>query len=74
LLPPIDSGPDTQALVSQISLPKYHRNDKGKIVIESKKAMRERGLSSPDHADSLALTYLPNPDPLEIWRKIASRG
>lgn len=74
LLPAIDAGPDTQAMVSQISLPRWHRNDKGKIVIESKKSMRDRGLASPDHADALALTYLPNPDPLEIWRKIGSRG
>lgn len=74
LLPSLTSGADTQAMVSQISLPKWFRNDKGKIVIESKKAMAERGLSSPDHADALALTFLPNPDPLEIWRKIGTYG
>lgn len=74
LLPPLTAGPDMQAMASQISLPKWHRNDRGKIVIESKKAMSDRGISSPDHADALALTYLPNPDPLEAWRKIASHG
>lgn len=74
LLPALESGSDTQAMVSQISLPKWYRNDKGKIVIESKKAMSERGIPSPDHADALALTHLPNPDPLEIWRKIGTYG
>lgn len=74
LMPSLTTGPDTQAMVSQISLPKWYRNDKGKIVTESKKAMAERGLSSPDHADAFALTFLPNPDPLEVWRKIGTYG
>lgn len=74
LLPPLTAGPDVQQLVSQLSLPKWFRNDKGRIIIESKKSMSDRGIQSPDHADALALTCLPNPDPLEIWRKIGAQG
>jgi phage terminase large subunit len=70
LLPDMAVGPDVQMLVSQLSLPRWFRNEKGKIQLEGKDTMRKRGIASPDHADALALTFLPDPDPLEVWRKI----
>ncbi len=54
--------PETMALVSQISLPKYGKNDKGKIVIEKKEALAKRGIPSPDHADAFVLSFLEPPE------------
>ena len=41
----------------QLSGPEYTINAKGKLQLESKDDMRRRGLSSPDRADALALTF-----------------
>lgn len=35
----------------------YYRGDNGQIILEKKEEMRSRGLSSPDCADALALTF-----------------
>lgn len=44
-------------LCSQLSLPGYHINNSGKLVIESKKSIQERGEKSPDDADAFLLTF-----------------
>jgi phage terminase large subunit len=49
--------PDCNELIGQISIPKWGRNDKGKIVIESKKQLAARGVPSPDYAEALVLAY-----------------
>jgi phage terminase large subunit len=49
---------DSDALCLQLSLVKWERNEKGKIVIEKKEALRRRGIASPDHADALMLTFV----------------
>lgn len=49
---------ESDALCLQLSLVKWERNDKGKIVIEKKQALRQRGVASPDHADALMLTFV----------------
>lgn len=61
---PDDKSPDTVAMVSQLSLPLYERNDKGKLVLETKEKMVKRGIPSPDHADGYVLTYLDAPTPM----------
>ena len=48
---------ESDALNLQLSLVKWGKNEKGKIVIEKKDALARRGTSSPDHADALMLTY-----------------
>lgn len=53
---------ETMALVSQLSLPKYAKNEKGKIVLESKDKLAKRGIPSPDHADAFVLSFLEPPD------------
>ncbi|TPN44443.1 hypothetical protein FJ981_28010 [Mesorhizobium sp. B1-1-4] len=58
-LPSGDKESDTLCL--QLSLVKWGRNDRGKIVIEKKEALQRRGISSPDHADSLVLTFVDPP-------------
>jgi len=42
--------PDCNELIGQISIPKWGKNDKGKIVIETKKQLAMRGVPSPDYA------------------------
>lgn len=53
--------PDSDALCLQLSLVKWGRNERGKIVIETKIALTRRGISSPDYADALVLTYADPP-------------
>ncbi|GAS82406.1 unknown protein [Paenibacillus amylolyticus] len=36
---------------------KYSMTSKGKILLESKKNMKKRGLKSPDRADAYVLTF-----------------
>ena len=49
--------PNCADLIAQLSLPRWFRNEKGKIMIETKKQLAARGVASPDYADSLALDY-----------------
>lgn len=53
------SIPNHPQLIAELSLPLYHRKDNGKVQVESKKAMRERGIKSPDFADALCLAFCP---------------
>lgn len=48
---------ESDALCLQVSLVKWGKNDRGKIVIEKKEALSRRGIASPDHADALMLTF-----------------
>ena len=48
---------DDEELCSQLALPGYHINNSGKLVIESKKQLSERGEKSPDDADAFNLTF-----------------
>lgn len=50
--------PDDSDLVAELSIRKYSYVG-GKIKVESKKEMKERGLHSPDEADSMLLTCFP---------------
>ncbi len=50
--------PSGQDLVQDLSAPRYtYRNARGKLQLESKDSMRERGLPSPDVGDALACTF-----------------
>lgn len=53
---------ESDQLCLQLSLVKWFRNDRGKIVIEKKEALKRRGIASPDHADALMLTYVDPPE------------
>jgi len=54
------SIPNNEALIAELSSPKYGPDERGKIKVESKKKMRERGIKSPNIADALILTYAVN--------------
>ena len=51
--------PNDDDLVAQLSCRKYSMTDNSKIKLESKKAMKARGLPSPDEADCLLLICMP---------------
>lgn len=57
-MPDDSEGPEAMALNSQISLVKWLTTTAGKIIIESKDALAKRGISSPDYADALMLTFV----------------
>lgn len=51
--------PDDNDLVGQLSCRKYSFMSNSKQKVESKKEMKDRGLSSPDEADCILLVCLP---------------
>jgi hypothetical protein len=56
----LDAGggiPNDSALKSDLSAPMYSFSAAGKMVLEPKEHIKERGLRSPDMADALALTF-----------------
>lgn len=53
------SIPNHSQLISELSQPLYDYTDAGKIQIESKKAMKKRGIPSPNYADALMLLFAP---------------
>lgn len=62
--PPSDlfALPADASLASQLSLVRWFRNEKGKIVIETKAQLQKRGIPSPDYADAFVLTLIEAPD------------
>ena len=51
--------PNDNDLIAQLSCRKYRFESNTKQKVESKKEMKERGLSSPDEADCILLVCLP---------------
>ncbi len=51
--------PDDNDLIGQLSARKYSMTEQSKIRVESKEAMKKRGLRSPDEADCVLLLCLP---------------
>jgi hypothetical protein len=49
--------PNDPELKSQLLGPTYSFNLRNEIVLESKEDMMRRGITSPDDADALALTF-----------------
>lgn len=49
--------PDLPDLVAGLTAPEYGFNARSEILLESKDSMKKRGVSSPDLADALALTF-----------------
>jgi hypothetical protein len=69
-LPPRD-----HELLTQLAGPKVqHKNDSGRMQLESKDSMKKRGLRSPDKADALALTFAFPVRPRALAEELAQRG
>lgn len=49
--------PDNQMLADDLTGPQYGYQSDSRLQLERKDDMRRRGLSSPDHADALAMTF-----------------
>lgn len=72
LVLPLDSdGPDAMTLNSQLSLVKWLTTVGGKIIIESKDALKKREIASPDHADALMLTFVPETTAEKLMKAFA---
>lgn len=59
--------PDDDELAQQLARLRYKLDSRGRILIESKEAMRSRGEPSPDRADALMLTFAKAHQPAH-WR------
>lgn len=49
--------PKDEKMHSQLTTRRLGHNSKGKLMVESKEKMRERGLASPDRADAIVLAF-----------------
>ena len=59
--------PNDNRLIAELSSLRYQVRSNGKLIIESKDALKQRGLPSPDRADALMLAFLePNTRP-KLW-------
>ncbi|HEX2753736.1 MAG TPA: hypothetical protein VHP34_11650 [Alphaproteobacteria bacterium] len=65
---------ESDQLCLQLSLVKWGKNDRGKIVIEKKEALSRRGISSPDYADALMLTFPIGKAPMIISDEVLRRA
>jgi hypothetical protein len=70
--------PDDPELADDLVGPLYSYNAKGQICLEQKDSMKERGLSSPDCGDMLAMTFAvkiaPKPKPISAPRPVSAWG
>lgn len=53
-------GLTDEQTISQLTAIEYRYDDKGRVEIESKEELRDRGVPSPDRAEGLMLTYTPS--------------
>lgn len=53
----IPDGDVMELLITELSAPTFDHTSAGKLVVESKDDMKERGIHSPDLADALNLTF-----------------
>ena len=50
-------GPEAQDIEDDLCAPEYFYNTRGRLQLESKDDIKDRGLPSPDDGDALALTF-----------------
>lgn len=60
--------PDDEQLVTQLTSRKYRMTSRGKIALERKDEMKERGLDSPDRADAIVLAFYRPKDKISILK------
>ena len=59
--------PRDRELMMELSSLRYKYNSRGKLLMESKDDIRQRGRPSPDKADALMLAFLDDGPPAERW-------
>ncbi|MFT3708030.1 MAG: hypothetical protein QM817_10275 [Archangium sp.] len=66
--------PSGNDIVQDLTAPRYtFKNAAGRLALESKDSMRERGLRSPDVGDALALTFAAPVVPKEVKEQLQIR-
>ena len=60
------TDPTTDELLSQLSGRKSRRDSKGRLALETKEAMKSRGLTSPDRADAVIGACCNNPSAFRV--------
>ena len=61
------SIPSDNQLVGELAALRYGYDSQGRIQMEGKDAMRQRGLPSPDKADALMLAFLAPNSRMRLW-------
>ena len=59
--------PDDHQLMGELAALRYSYDSQGRVLMESKEAMRQRGLPSPDKADALMLAFLESANKTRLW-------
>ena len=59
--------PVDNQLMGELAALRYSYDSQGRILLESKESMRQRGLPSPDKADALMLAYLEPVSKVRLW-------
>ena len=59
--------PADNQLIGELAALRYSFDSQGRIHMESKDAMRQRGLPSPDKADALMLAFLAPNNRMRLW-------
>ena len=59
--------PADNQLIGELAALRYSFDSQGRIHLESKDAMRQRGLPSPDKADALMLAFLAPNNRMRLW-------
>lgn len=58
--------PDSDSLHGDLIAPGYKFDSNSRLLIEKKEDIKKRGLSSPDEADALGLTFAASVNPVEV--------
>ncbi len=59
--------PDDHQLMGELAALRYSFDSQGRVLMESKEAMRQRGLPSPDKADALMLAFMESANKTRLW-------
>ena len=61
------SIPTDSRLMGELAALRYSYDSQGRIIMESKEAMRQRGQASPDVADALMVAFVDPPGRARLW-------
>ena len=59
--------PNDHQLMGELAALRYSYDSQGRVLMESKEALRQRGLPSPDKADALMLAFLESANKTRLW-------
>ena len=64
--------PDNQALIAQLSSRRVKYAQDGRLWLENKQEMRERGVASPDLADAFVMAFAMQPIRAYPWAPVTN--